>query len=213
MNERDESRKVIGLFPVPLMMSEQVIDRDLVERLRDRALAKQKESNASTELLAHTEMVDPRAEGLFIEVAETVAPEITRFGQLLFGDRLDWTIKEMWMNVLETGGSQFMHSHANSFVSGIIYLSDQDPSSRTMFMRSTGGTEFIFKHDGNDNAVGQFNADRWVTPEVRPGDLVLYPSYLLHGVPPNQGPRRFTLALNAIPDRLKSFDYEIRFSR
>ena len=55
----------------------------------------------------------------------------------------------------------------------------------------------------------QYNAERWMVPEVDAGDLVLYPSYLLHGVPPNEGEQRLSLALNAIPDRLKSFGYEI----
>ena len=165
------------------------------------------------DLLSHTEMVDPASENLFSEVADIVAPEVARYGELLFGDQLQWSIKEMWMNVLESGGSQFMHSHANSFASGIIYLSQVDPSSRTMFMRSAGANEFVFKHDAANPEADQFNADRWAVPEVNPGDLVLYPSYLLHGVPPNQGDIRISLALNAIPDRLKSFDYEIRFSR
>ncbi|MEO1576882.1 MAG: putative 2OG-Fe(II) oxygenase, partial [Pseudomonadota bacterium] len=61
--------------------------------------------------------------------------------------------------------------------------------------------------------IGQYNGEKWRVPPSSPGDMVLYPSYLLHGVPPNQGGERVTLALNAIPDRLKSFGYEIRFSR
>ncbi len=32
----------------------------------------------------------------------------------MFGERLRWGIKEMWTNVLDTGGSQPMHNHANS---------------------------------------------------------------------------------------------------
>lgn len=205
-------RKVIGLFPTPFMMTKGALNGTLVESLRQRALAGHKEDNAGTNLLSHTEMVDPRSEELFVDVAQAVMPEIGKFGELLFGDRLDWTVKEMWMNVLDPGGSQFMHSHANSFVSGIVYLSDQHPSTRTVFMRNAGGNDFVFKHDASDEAVNEFNADRWIVPEVGPGDLVLYPSYLLHGVPPNQGARRFSLAMNAIPNRLKSFDYEIGFS-
>ena len=30
--------------------------------------------------------------------------------------------------------------------------------------------------------------------------MVLFPSYLMHAVPPNQGERRITLSFNAIPD-------------
>jgi hypothetical protein len=52
-----------------------------------------------------------------------------------------------------------------------------------------------------------------VLPKAEPGDVVLYPSYLLHEVPPNQGERRMTLALNAIPDRLDSWGYRISFGK
>ena len=205
--------KVIGLFPTPLMVANSAIDRDLVNVLAERACEKANEGNARSDLLSHTEMVEPESESMFMAVVEKVMPEVRRFGVLLFGDDLDWTIKEMWLNVLDHGGSQFLHSHANSFMSGIIYLSESDPSSRTMFQRHAGAGEYVFKHDGREGMNNDFTSDRWVIPEVNPGDMALYPSHLLHGVPPNQGGRRITLAFNAIPDHLKSFGYEIRFSR
>ena len=40
----------------------------------------------------------------------------------MFGERLGWSLKEMWVNVLDTGGRQAMHNHANSFISGVVYL-------------------------------------------------------------------------------------------
>ncbi len=201
--------RLIDLFPTPFMISRQLLDTGLVDRLRHRALESHKDDNARTGLLSHTEMIDPGEESLFVEVAETVLPEITTFGEHMLGDSFNWTVKEMWMNVLERGGSQFMHSHANSFVSGIVYLSELHPSTRTIFSRGAGGSDFVFKHDVADDKAGKYNAERWMVPEVGPGDVVLYPSYLLHGVPPNEGERRLSLAMNAIPDRLKSFGYEI----
>ncbi|TMH71267.1 MAG: hypothetical protein E6H51_14090 [Betaproteobacteria bacterium] len=35
---------------------------------------------------------------------------------------------------------------------------------------------------------------RGTTTSPAPGDLVLFPRYLLHAVPPNQGERRITLS-------------------
>lgn len=203
------TRKTIDLFPIPFTICRELLDLGLVERLQDRALAAQKEDNARSGLLSHTEMISPGQEPLFAEVVELVSPEVAAYGDQLLGGDFRWTVKEMWMNVLETGGSQFMHTHANSFVSGIIYLCEPDPSSRTIFSRGAGGHDFMFRHDVTEGKANKYNAERWMVPDVGPGDLVLYPSYLLHGVPPNQGPRRFSLALNAIPDRLKSFGYEI----
>lgn len=205
-------RNVIGLFPTPFMRVEGAVPPDLLQALAERARQSQRAANVRDNLLSHTEMVDPRSDELFAQVSRTALPDIVKFGELMFGETLGWTVKEMWLNVLATNGSQFIHSHANSFVSGIVYVTPSHPSARTVFYRNLGGTEFIFKNDTNAR-MGQFNGDKWVLPEAKAGDLVLYPSYLLHGVPPNQGGERITVAMNAIPDRLKSWGYEIRFSR
>ena len=47
---------------------------------------------------------------------------------------------------------------------------------------------------------------------MTPGDLVLFPSYLLHEVPLNHGDLRITLAFNAIPSRLDAWGYAIGLS-
>lgn len=202
-------RKTIDLFPIPFTICRGLLDVETVGRLRNRALESHKEDNARSGLLSHTEMIDPQEEALFVDVVKSIIPEISLYGDHLLGGDFNWTVKEMWMNVLDPGGSQFMHTHANSFVSGIIYLCDPHPSTRTIFSRGAGGNDFMFRHDVAEDRANKYNAERWMVPDVGSGDLVLYPSYLLHGVPPNQGSRRFSLALNAIPDRLKSFGYEI----
>ena len=130
----------------------------------------------------------------------------------MFGERLGWSLKEMWVNVLDTGGRQAMHNHANSFISGVAYLTPTHPDSRTVFMKSPGGTEFSFKNDHAGVVTGPYNADKWISPAPEPGDIVLFPSYLMHAVPPNPGERRITLAFNAIPTRLDSWGYKIAFS-
>ena len=78
-------------------------------------------------------------------------------------------------------------------------------------MKSPGGSDFLFRNDHRGTTPGEYNADKWVSPAPRPGDMVLFPSYLLHAVPPNQGERRITLSFNAIPVRLDSWGYTISF--
>ena len=53
-------------------------------------------------------------------MANRVTPKLADFGALMFGERLGWSVKEMWVNLLETGGRQAMHNHANSFISGVL---------------------------------------------------------------------------------------------
>jgi len=49
------------------------------------------------------------------------------------------------------------------------------------------------------------------SPAPEPGDMVLFPSYLMHAVPPNKGGRRITLSFNALPTQLDSWGYVVRF--
>ena len=209
MNGMDE---VIALFPIPFMRAPATLGRQLVNGLVEHFSGRATQSNKSSGNLMHTEMLQPGDSPLFVEAAALITPKLADFGVQLFGERIGWSVKEMWVNVLDTGGHQAMHNHANSFISGVVYLTPTDRGSQTVFMKSPGGTDFLFKNDHARITPGPFNADKWISPAPQPGDLVLFPSYLMHAVPPNQGARRITLSFNAIPSRLDSWGYLIRFS-
>ena len=108
------------LFPIPLLRSPGLLDPALNEAAVAAIRNARIENNLRSDQLFHTEIADPRDNKLFQEIAELAVPKLVDFGVLLFGEKLRWTVKEMWTNMLETGGSQTLHSHANSFVSGII---------------------------------------------------------------------------------------------
>jgi hypothetical protein len=205
-------QEVIGLFPTPFMRAPGTLHAQLVSGLVEHFSALAHRENNSSANLSHTAMLKPGDSPLLVTVAELVTPKLADFGAVLFGERLGWSVKEMWVNVLETGGRQAMHNHANSFISGVIYLTPTHPDSRTVFMKAPGGVDFAFKNDHAGTQTGPFNADKWISPAPDPGDLVLFPSYLMHAVPPNPGERRITLAFNAIPTRLDSWGYTISFS-
>ncbi|MEZ5582763.1 MAG: putative 2OG-Fe(II) oxygenase [Candidatus Competibacteraceae bacterium] len=203
---------VKALFPTPFMKVSDLLPADLVAACVDHIMTADTQINAKSALLRHTVIADPTGDSPYQRIDQLVKPYLVQFGQLLFGQELDWSIKEIWTNVLEPGGSQAIHAHSNSFISGIIYLTESHPSARTVFHRSIGGREFIFSNDNPNADIGAFNGNKWIGPTTHPGDLVLYPSYLLHEVPRNEGQRRMTIALNAIPDRLDTWGYTIRFS-
>ncbi len=205
-------QEVIGLFPTPFMRVPGALGRELVTGLVEHFSTVADQANNSSTNLSHTTMLRPSDSPLLVDAAALITPLLTDFGALLFGERLGWSLKEMWVNVLDTGGRQAMHNHANSFISGVVYLTPTHPDSRTVFMKSPGGTDFAFKNDHAGVITGPYNADKWISPLPQPGDLVLFPSYLMHAVPPNPGGRRITLAFNAIPTALNSWGYRIAFS-
>lgn len=204
--------EVFGLFPTPFLRAPGTLGTRLVDGLVQHFGALALHANKASDQLSHSEMLRPDDSPLLVEAAMQITPKIVDMGALLFGQRLGWSIKEMWVNVLDTGGLQAPHTHANSFVSGVVYLTPTDPGSQTVFMKSSGGTEFLFKNDHANVTPGPFNVDRWVGPAPAPGELVLFPSYLMHAVPPNQGERRITLSFNAIPSGLDAWGYTVKFS-
>ncbi|MEP7057922.1 MAG: putative 2OG-Fe(II) oxygenase [Caldimonas sp.] len=204
--------EVIGLFPVPFLRLPAALPHALVNDLVAHFSVQAIQDNNASDKLSHTRMLRPGDSPLLVDVAALLQPKLVDFGALLFGERIGWSLKEMWVNVLDPGGRQATHNHANSFVSGVLYLTPTHESSRTVFMKSPGGTDFIFRNDHARMTPGPFNADKWISPAPEPGDMVLFPSYLMHAVPPNAGERRVSLAFNAIPARLESWGYTIGFS-
>ena len=204
--------QVIGLFPTPFMRVEKLLAPELVAALAERAMCQTPVTNARSAALSHSVMQHPAGDELLTVVAEQLTPTVADFGELLFGERLTWHIKDMWLNALQTGGHQTVHNHANCFVSGVLYLTASHPSAHTVFIKSLGGRNFAFSNAHHGTSQGPFNADKWVAPPPSPGDVILFPSYLLHEVPENTGPLRLSLAFNAVPARLDAWGYTIGFN-
>src|SRR5262245_61715980 len=139
--------EVFGLFPTPFMRAPATLGRSLVDGLVQHFTARATRENNSSANLSHTKMLRPSDSPLFTRAAELITPKLVDFGEHLFGERMGWGLKEMWVNVLDHGGHQAQHNHANSFISGVVYLTPTHPSSQTVFMKSPGGTDFLFKND------------------------------------------------------------------
>ena len=209
--DADAQDSIVGIFPTPLMICRAAIPPDLVARLIAEFEAEQTGPNVRTALLSHTPVANPRGNACFEAVLQAVGPRIAAYGEALLGETLNWGVKEIWINRMETGGAQKMHNHANSFISGIVYLTETHPSSATVFYRNSGVNTFQMSNENKRCKIGPYNSPIFRVPDVSPGDVVLFPSYVLHEVPPNQGAPRLTAAFNALPERLDSWGYTIRF--
>jgi uncharacterized protein (TIGR02466 family) len=204
--------QVIGLFPTPVMRVEKLLSGDLISSFAREIRAAHTTANWKSDRLSHTPVTTPQSNPMFEQVSKLATTKLAEFGEHLFGEKLPWSIKEIWINVLEPGGRQAVHTHANSFISGVVYLTKSHPSANIVFHKSLGGSDFIFSNHNKRARIGPYNGSKWVMPEISAGDLVLFPSYLLHEVPTNQGEQRISISFNAIPERLDNFGYAIRFA-
>src|SRR3954465_5570976 len=126
--------EVIPLFPIPFMRVPHALGGDLVQRLVEHFSVLASQPNNSSEHLSHTAVLHPSESPLYVQAAVLITPLLAEFGSLLFGEQLGWSLKEMWVNVLDTGARQAMHNHANSFISGVVYLTRTHEDARTVFM-------------------------------------------------------------------------------
>jgi uncharacterized protein (TIGR02466 family) len=197
------------LFPIPVQRVRGVIDAGQAAGLARQLAGAAVVGNDKSAQLAHSRLLGPGEHPALDALVERLGPHVQAFGELLLGETLRWLVKEIWVNVLQPGGQQALHNHANSIVSGVVYLTPSDASARTVFQRGMGGNEFVLRNTHAGTRPGAFNADKWIAPSPEPGDLLLFPSHLLHEVPRNLGGERATLAFNAIPHRLDAWGYTL----
>jgi hypothetical protein len=204
--------EVFELFPTPVQRVPSLLTPAEAQELARRLAATAVLANDRSGELAHSRILGPGDDAGLANLVARLGPPVQEFGALLFGETLRWLVKELWVNVLQPGGQQAMHNHANCFVSGILYLTESDASARTVFLRGLGGSDFAFRNAHAGVQDGRFHSEKWAAPAPAPGDLLLFPSYLLHEVPPNRGAARVTLAFNAIPHRLDAWGYTVSFA-
>ena len=98
-----------------------------------------------------------------------------------------------WANVSPPGVSHGRHSHPNNFLSGVYYVASPE------------GGDFITFYDPRPQPPIMSPPPREIAPvnagkasmKVETGDLILFPSWLFHSVPPNRSDQyRVSIAFN-----------------
>ncbi len=101
-----------------------------------------------------------------------------------------------WINVNPKGGSNNLHTHPNSHWSGVFYV--QQPIEVKGY---SGMIEFINPiQEGRElaNLIPQKGFDPVIRIRPKSGQLVIFPSYLLHSVHSNNSETdRITIAFNS----------------
>jgi len=100
-----------------------------------------------------------------------------------------------WMIANLPGGYNAPHTHPGAHWSGVYYVAQPDVKTG-----SSGKIEFLDPRTDLPNwhllEASAFNAKKSIQP--MPGELILFPSYLLHWVYPNETSQdRVTIASNA----------------
>jgi hypothetical protein len=120
-------------------------------------------------------------------------------------DEWNFSVKELadvlsWVSFKTKGEEHKAHTHPNSFISGVYYYSDIAEDTPIVFKRSrtpANTQELLIAKD--DSNINQFSSETF-TLKPKKGDLILFPSYLMHLVPKNQHSTiRTSLSMNIMP--------------
>lgn len=85
-------------------------------------------------------------------------------------------ITQSWLNYTDPGGSHHAHSHQNSIISGVLYI-QTNSDDKIEFIKETNRLMDIVPLE-----YTEYNSDIWWF-NVKPKDLLLFPSGLGHRVP------------------------------
>jgi uncharacterized protein (TIGR02466 family) len=106
-------------------------------------------------------------------------------------------ITQSWLNKTKPGEYHLPHYHSNSYLSGVLYISCL-PNDGINFENRIHGLfnnmEFLIKK------ITPWNSDA-AKVDVKEGDLLIFRSWVTHGVPPNEtkNRERISLAFNTFP--------------
>lgn len=88
-----------------------------------------------------------------------------------------------WSIITPKGGSNTIHNHSNSFLSGVYYIQVDTESSPLNFYDPRDIKVFLNPFNSAKN--GTYTADV-VNFKVKSGKLLIFPSWLKHSVPENK---------------------------
>ena len=132
----------------------------------------------------------PRIERILLNKFKRVAKEN-------FYYKNDFVISTSWMSKTDPGGYSQMHMHKNSFYSGVYYFNEYDNDSSALEFETPLSAYADFQLIPTE--FNMMNSNSWkIWPEKNL--LVLFPSYLRHGVRENKSNEtRYSLAFNLFP--------------
>ena len=135
------------------------------------------------------------------DFSDYILGEIKEFGDMLGYQYEDYKLTQSWLTWKYPGQSHKSHNHANSLISGVFYYGKVDEHTPSIIFTDDEFFTNQFKpaYEPNINYRFSYHMEEI---KVESGMLLLFPSYLSHGVPVNSTNYiRKSLAFNSVPKK------------
>ena len=138
-----------------------------------------------------------KVEGLFTDdLMPYIAPTVNNFLKGANMSYKDLKVNQPWRNTYEKGGFQELHDHGDAFLSGCIFLDNPDPDFGNFYFYNRHSIELLKpQRQLIDNLFGTSYLS--FIPNVLKGDILIFPSYMMHGVTMHKSEKiRRTISFN-----------------
>ena len=184
----------VPLFPSPVIQV--MVDDDTSELLeyddRDTTVSNEQGRPGANQRVLE---LYPKTKKILLDTFTSVASEVLGY------KKRDYAITTSWITLNKKGEGSHHHRHNNSFWSGVYYYQEEYPEGTgKILFENPNSTAFDFALQDND--IEHFNNMNALvlTVEPKPNLLIMFPSYILHQVLPNNiDTERCSLAFNTIP--------------
>jgi len=197
--------QVAGIFPTPIYIAQREIglDNSGLTETEDKEIEEIIEHGMMATNDTHPELRS-MSEDKYIfndklqDIKEFCEDHIDNYVKEVHNPRkdLEFYITQSWLNYTKLGGSHGMHTHQNSWISGVFYLSAPEGNG-ICFYDPNMRIKRILKIDSSLENPSQWSGEKINVP-LETNKLVLFPSWLGHAVDPNpeQTTTRLSLAFN-----------------
>jgi len=139
----------------------------------------------------------------FKDLKSWLTARTTEFMRLALTIDSNAILTQSWVNRNSPDQYTHEHPHQNSIVSGVFYLDVPDGNALIVFHKPSDGGHGHFvlqpKYYEDEGRDYTYSSGKYKLP-ISTGELVLFPSWLIHSVPVNKTDKdRWSLAFNSMP--------------
>ena len=182
MKQNDDDGQMLGVFPCPVYMIKRadiIIPKETMEI--ENIIREGMHDNVGNSSTNDSYIFDTKLQ----ELKEFCNRHVKKYVEQIIDpkkEELDFYITQSWLNVTKPGGFHHEHSHQNSIISGVFYISTVE-DDRITFNDPNGKVKAQIKFEPKEFNI--WNSTMWHLP-IANNELILFPSWLNHSVIPNK---------------------------